>query len=203
MAFGPWHPQLAQHIICDDYPTGLVFKVLTPGEEPFIAAYPHAAQGSCALAFPQSGAGAFPASRPRSVEYTYYHSFSSAPLAGVTRATVFRPLEGEGGGDHCRGIVFEYENGARRAVGECRLGHDRFDIYEAPRAMRMSQTTIVELNPKSIPSRVEREAWKVGFVNEEVGEDADPSDGWKTHQMRGVLHFWFHRDKGILRIVTE
>lgn len=203
MSFGPWHPQLAPHITCDDYPTGLIFKVLALGEEPFMAAYPHAAQDSCTRAFPQSSAGAFPASRPRSMEYMYFHSFSSAPLAGVTRATVFRPLEGEGGGDHCRGIVLEYENGARRAVGECRLGHDRFDVYKTPRAMRVSQTTIVELNPKSIPSRVDREAWKVGFVNEEVGEDANPSDGWKTHQMEGVLHFWFHRDMGILRIVPK
>lgn len=44
--------------------------------------------------------------------------YSSAPLAGVVKATVFLA---DAKYPYCRGIMFTYANGSRRTVGECRV----------------------------------------------------------------------------------
>lgn len=186
MPSGKWHLELLGHsIISDNYPRVLVFKVRAPGEEPFFTTYPQTAPSKGTLNLPQSS--------PPTLPFNYLRNrgranLSSAPLAGVTCATVFRPLENEGWEDHCRGIIFKYENGAQRAVGECRLGYDRCDLYETPRIIRMNQTT---------------QAWKVDFADKEIGEDVDSEDGWTPYQMKGVLHFWFLGPTNALEIVTE
>ncbi|KAE8442169.1 hypothetical protein EG329_003757 [Mollisiaceae sp. DMI_Dod_QoI] len=46
--------------------------------------------------------------------------FSSAPLESVTRVKIFYNEEN----GHCRGILFDYDNGAQQALGQCRLGVD-------------------------------------------------------------------------------
>lgn len=45
----------------------------------------------------------------------------------MVRATVFRSEHGPS-----TGMVFDYENGARRAVGQCRLGVDAATAFDAP-----------------------------------------------------------------------
>lgn len=61
--------------------------------------------------------------------------FSEAPLERVARVAVFwhelthkRPSREF----YCTGLLFEYEDGSERAVGECRLGVEFCQIYEKP-----------------------------------------------------------------------
>ena len=54
-------------------------------------------------------------------------TITSAPLAGVVSVTVFYIGETE----NCRGLLFTYENGGQRTVGQCRVGLDRCTKLES------------------------------------------------------------------------
>lgn len=68
--------------------------------------------------------------------------FSDAPLEGVVRAAVYRRklvtlLATQK--YYCTGILFTYENGGQRAVGECRVKVDECEVYEKPVEMVFSR----------------------------------------------------------------
>ncbi|KAI1416945.1 hypothetical protein F5Y13DRAFT_102682 [Hypoxylon sp. FL1857] len=54
-------------------------------------------------------------------------NFSSASLQNTIRVQVFADEHG-----YCRGILLDYSNGARRALGQCRVGVDLAKCYTAP-----------------------------------------------------------------------
>jgi hypothetical protein len=94
--------------------------------------------------------------------------FSSAPLEAVRSAVVFtRPGMG------CRGILFEYEGGAQRAVGECRVGVDD------------SKATT---SPSCLCILVNEHLVDVVFAK---GDHQHQREGWECHVMSGILEFWF------------
>ncbi|EWG36251.1 hypothetical protein FVEG_14642 [Fusarium verticillioides 7600] len=71
---------------------------------------------------------------PRTTSSTITHSCSCVllrtqiPLQGTTRIDVFTCKAT----DLCRGMLFGYEDGAQRAVGQCRLGIDNVTTYINP-----------------------------------------------------------------------
>ena len=64
-------------------------------------------------------------------------NFSSAPL----QATKFIQVFHQESSALCKGILTEYESGAQRAVGECRIGADPYDIYTKPPVLHILETT--------------------------------------------------------------
>ena len=58
-------------------------------------------------------------------------NFSAAPLDNVALAKVFH----QEGRSYCRGLLFVYQDGAQRALGDCRVGVDPYETYETPRTL--------------------------------------------------------------------
>ncbi|KAG5794703.1 hypothetical protein H9Q69_006230 [Fusarium xylarioides] len=54
--------------------------------------------------------------------------YSQAPVKGIVRVDVYY---NEANG-YCRGLLLEYDNGAQRALGQCRVRVDPFKAYEKP-----------------------------------------------------------------------
>ncbi|PNP80040.1 hypothetical protein FNYG_06750 [Fusarium nygamai] len=79
---------------------------------------------------------------PRTTSSTITHSCSCAllrtqvPLQGTTRIDVFT-CKATG---LCRGMLFGYEDGAQRAVGQCRMGIDNATTYINPTRICYSDT---------------------------------------------------------------
>lgn len=114
---------------------------------------------------------------PKSMGYTTY--FSSAPMAEVHRVDVFEDRETR----LCRGILFEYQNGGSRAVGQCRLGVDVRREYELP----------LTISFRSIE----------GGILVRLGECpcTHPREGWECCSLgAGTLYFWFAEKCSALKI---
>lgn len=80
--------------------------------------------------------------------------FSDASLESVVHASVFRrKLVRPSQPDkyYCMGISFTYQNGGKRAVGECRIGVDGCVDYEKPVEMFHDHFSVglAEWRPKS------------------------------------------------------
>ncbi|KAH8758031.1 hypothetical protein F5883DRAFT_357265, partial [Diaporthe sp. PMI_573] len=66
--------------------------------------------------------------QPRQQDTRSLVYFSSAPVAKVTSIHVFRQF----GCLLCQGILFKYENGGQRAIGQCRIGDDKSNKCAQP-----------------------------------------------------------------------
>lgn len=100
-------------------------------------------------------------------------SYSSAPLSDVIRAQVFYE---RGRASVCRGIVLEYSNGSKRALGQCKLGVDQIE-----ECMEPAQICYYSPGKNSVQVKVSNGSLHAGH-----GEA-----GWTCCLMRGVLEFWF------------
>jgi hypothetical protein len=112
--------------------------------------------------------------------------YSSASLEDVRCAKAFRNEAG-----HCMGVLFEYRNGAQRALGQCRIGLDSVECCESPSRVRFRETWyyLSKSRPKCPAARVE---FSPGFKNE------DDDDDWTYHDMQGVLEFWFTAEEALV-----
>ena len=90
----------------------------------------------------------------------------------------------------CVGIVCEYATGARRALGECRVGVGEFVTYERPSRFcfedTFSETKTPEVTVKRHASRVECR---------ELCEPHEHAAGdWHCHLMTGHIGMWFDHE---------
>jgi hypothetical protein len=107
---------------------------------------------------------------------------SSAPLARVSAATVFFDKETE----LCLGILFQYENGGLRAVGQCRLGFDPYKKYAEPLTMCSRIVTLSKDGWRGniLGNRIEFGGWR-------PHEQHPEEDGWECRSLQGTLIFYF------------
>lgn len=107
--------------------------------------------------------------------------FSWAPLSGIRSIRTFYD-EGTG---LCRGIIFQYENGGLRAVGQCRLHVDSSTLVVRPSVLCFQLTSY--FTSPNTPSRQ--------GVRVDLGADATHQhigNGWKCLRLgSGVLTFSF------------
>ncbi len=114
----------------------------------------------------------------------------AAPLKNVASLTLFyarlqpKTLDAK----YCRGILLEYENGGQRAIGECRIGVDQYQIYRKP-----SRICYRYLSLNVTPSTWEttRTAMKVEGGSDDESDHTNEEEGWKCCGMQGRLDFWF------------
>ncbi|KAJ4003793.1 hypothetical protein NW752_011916 [Fusarium irregulare] len=121
-------------------------------------------------------------SNPATIPHVQYYS---APLQNVRSMNV---LEDDGG--KCNGLLLEYNNGAQRALGNCRLGVDRMVKYWKP--SRFCQMG----GPLGSP--------RLGISYVEAGNNDEHEhelQGWTCSPFKGVVEFWFSKDHSIIRIV--
>lgn len=122
-----------------------------------------------------------------------YNSY--APLERVVKAHVFTDNEA----DRCRGILLEYEDGTKRALGQCRLGFDLVRCYENP-------TTFCYLPVEPIYKEnrgYQDKGIQVTF-DSETGPFAEQDTAkWEIYPMKGTLQFAFHNLETIVKIHDE
>ncbi|KAL6698071.1 hypothetical protein J3F84DRAFT_366414 [Trichoderma pleuroticola] len=121
--------------------------------------------------------------------------FSSASLDNVSNVCVFNDALTK----LCKGIMIEYNNGLKRALGQCRLGLDLVQRYSRPLNLSYAITTYKPL----------REYY--GELPKSVHVTFDPQDDlyhdnelkWEHHKMRGQLCFWFTACEVILQVSQD
>ncbi|KAK3943303.1 hypothetical protein QBC46DRAFT_44724 [Diplogelasinospora grovesii] len=136
-------------------------------------------------------------------------SLSWASLDSVRQVKVFFD-EDLGSSGACRGLLFEYENGGQRAVGQCRIGVDPNRIYGGSTNDRPSHLCCVPMAPLRLPgTKQEVSPLKIVFdasssssSNRELGHSHDRGEGdWACFPMKGRLIFWLRA--GEVRINIE
>ncbi|KAM0346229.1 hypothetical protein ACHAPU_005654 [Fusarium lateritium] len=118
-------------------------------------------------------------------------NLSSAPLENVTRVQV---LEDDDSG-FCKAILLDYGNGARRALGNCRLGIDRAKTYLRPSHICYRAAGHASGIRRDIPA-----------VRVEAGCNANhdhEEDGWVCSMMEGTMEFWFSKEQSVVRVVQS
>ncbi|KAH6874069.1 hypothetical protein B0T10DRAFT_415763 [Thelonectria olida] len=181
---GPCHTgQHRDMVLSQSQPRLLIYNTADFGPATIFGAYSwerHANRGFAPFEYPQ----------PDKV-LIQHANFSSAPLNGVTTMRVFYDQEKES----CRAILFDYENGARRAVGSCRLGIDLVATYVKPvRICRFPSTYL------PIGSGTRRQG--VRIVGGCDGDTDCHGTGWVCSEMEGVLEFWSLGPDSAVRIHT-
>lgn len=105
-------------------------------------------------------------------------SYSSAPLTDVIRTQVFHEEEGS----RCRGILLEYRNGSKRALGQCKVGVDQNQECTEPACICYRNS--FGNGQQSVQVHISKER---SHRHEE--------EDWICCNMRGVLEFWFSNKK--------
>ncbi|KAI7764104.1 hypothetical protein LZL87_006486 [Fusarium oxysporum] len=107
---------------------------------------------------------------------------SVAPLKDVTGIQVLEDENFE-----CKGMIFDYSNGAQRALGDCRFGHYRVKTYVRPRRLCYCH---VQPTPAIMRG-----------VHVEIGSESDHAhsgDDWKCSEMEGNIEFWFSKEHSVI-----
>ncbi|KAL7953915.1 hypothetical protein V8C34DRAFT_295674 [Trichoderma compactum] len=133
---------------------------------------------SSAASAEQEAADALPAFTFRQQPFSAAN-YSSAPLNDVIRTQLFH----ERGSPTCRGIILEYRNGAKRALGQCRLGIDRTEECTEP--VRFCYSNSLIGGRQSVQVHIAKDS-----------SHTHEGGGWICCMMRGDLEFWFTNKEG-------
>jgi hypothetical protein len=127
----------------------------------------------------------------------HYRNHFYASLEGVVYAQVFSDQEN----GRCTGILLEYYDGIKRALGQCRLGFDAVRCYERPTKFCYMPITIPREDPASVspPYRQVHVAFDTGTG---LSVEQDPAK-WEICRMKGILKFTFDEKDTILEIRDE
>lgn len=116
--------------------------------------------------------------------------FSSASLENVQNIFVFTDDLTK----LCKGIMIEYSNSLKRALGQCRLGLDSVQKYNRPLKFSYGTTKSIWKRHKSV---------YVSFDLENDLHLRDKKLSWKHYEMRGQLSFWFTAHDVALRVSQD
>ena len=118
--------------------------------------------------------------------------FSSAPLGMISSASILYDEET----GLCRGILFEYENGGLRTVGQYRLHVDPSKKkYMRPSTICFRTTTCLTRD-----WRREFRGIHVEFGPCDSRHKHLPDDGWLCRALGGTLVFWFSSRHSMMTI---
>lgn len=121
-----------------------------------------------------------------------WHS-SWAPLEHVSKVHVFYCDDGLS----CRGLLFTYESGAQRALGQCRLQVDKCREYLSPsRFCSLSTTT---LQPEWMEVDCCR-GLQIVFIDGHEHTGSHSEDSWKCFSMTGTLYFYFSAEEAVITV---
>lgn len=119
---------------------------------------------------------------------------SSAPLENVKHTQVFHHPET----GHCLGVILEYLNGGRRALGQCRIGVDPFVQTQEPTSFTYSETSYCIQNTRREISRV-----FMAFFGREVSCSAPSPCCWERYAMGGIIQMWFTEDQSGVTLFAD
>ncbi|KFA81328.1 hypothetical protein S40288_08298 [Stachybotrys chartarum IBT 40288] len=137
-----------------------------------------------------------PFGHPECIIPPFQNAYPSwAPLENVIGLQVFYNEEN----GFCRGLLLEYENGAQRALGQCRIGVDPVHVYINPTHICFLRTTYSPARaPTYSPPRtpLQLKTVRVGCAS---GEHNHDEKGWVCSGMAANLEFWFTNEQTDLR----
>ncbi|KAL7905387.1 hypothetical protein GGI35DRAFT_460585 [Trichoderma velutinum] len=113
-------------------------------------------------------------------QFTYY---SWASLDGVSSVVIFYEDDTE----FCRGLMFYYENGARRTVGDCRVQMDREATVDKPTQICYRTKIPESENGENGIGSVCK--LRVEFEHHHGHDD----ERWHCLPFRGIMRFWIAR----------
>ncbi|KAL7950230.1 hypothetical protein V8C42DRAFT_309859 [Trichoderma barbatum] len=113
--------------------------------------------------------------------------FSSASLEEVLKAHVFSDKRR----NLCKGILLEYENGSKRALGQCRLGWDRVQSWRKPLSMFFAYASYQFTMPDDAYRPHSHRSVQVTFDSESDHVDEDGELDPNFYPMKGCINFWF------------
>lgn len=107
---------------------------------------------------------------------------SVARLEGLVRVSIYQSRDS----GFCAGLLMEYEDGAQRALGSCRLGVDPVTTCSQPTHVCFSSTTLTDPDITYPVARVEA-------LTQEEGKDHTHPKGWTCCAVSwgGSLEVWF------------
>ncbi|KAM0560011.1 hypothetical protein ACHAPJ_003968 [Fusarium lateritium] len=182
VSVGPYH--LGKHrdvVLSQSSPKLLIYSAADVGPATVFGTYPRERHDDAFPSFRHPWSN-----KPPLHEHV---NLSSAPLKDVTRMQV---LEDEESG-FCKAILLEYGNGARRALGNCRLGIDR--------ARTCLNPSRICYRPSGHASGIRRDIPAVR-VQAACGSTHHHDEGdWICSAMEGVVEFWFSREQSVIRLV--
>ncbi|KFA79697.1 hypothetical protein S40288_09316, partial [Stachybotrys chartarum IBT 40288] len=139
-----------------------------------------------------------PFGHPECIIPPFQNAYPSwAPLQNVIGLQVFYSEEN----GFCRGLLLEYENGAQRALGQCRIGLDPVHAYINPTHICFLHITYsLPRAPTYSPPRtpLQLKAVRVGCAS---GEHNHDEEGWVCSDMATNLEFWFTNEQTDLRAI--
>lgn len=119
--------------------------------------------------------------------------FSISPLTGTSHIRVFNNDEESG---FCIGTLLEFNNGAQRSLGQCRIGIDPSKDFERPshvcfRRASYTKRGISGLLLATMLTATDRHTHNHG------------SENWTCFKMHGELEFWFSPYETKLTVVAD
>lgn len=126
--------------------------------------------------------------------------YSFAPLKDVVRISIYRSTKRK----LCRGILLEYQNGAQRSLGQCRLGVDKGKHYTKPTRLCFRPTTYDGAWPNRPRYPVPGGHQKVTVVRcMTESHHTHDKGGWTCCRLEGELEFWFSEGETSLKYIKE
>ncbi|KAL3601913.1 hypothetical protein FPOAC2_06201 [Fusarium poae] len=135
----------------------------------------------------------FPHPRFSNPPINYHANISSAPLENVVIVWV-RENENQ----YCHGILLEYSNGAQRALGGYRVGNDLPGTDSVKKYMKPSR--ICYRGPQDEVAGAGRLSHNFVVNASDDHDHYHDAAGWTCNSLRGVLEFWFSRERSVIRI---
>ncbi|KAL7922289.1 hypothetical protein ACQKWADRAFT_84373 [Trichoderma austrokoningii] len=121
--------------------------------------------------------------------------FSSAPLEGILNVHVF------GMWGFCKGILIEYEDGSKRALGQCRLGLDDVQSWHRPLSMHFVSAGYERNVCDLVRETRKSSSAQVTFDSESSHITEDGSLEENYYELKGRLNFWFTYNEVELQLV--
>lgn len=118
--------------------------------------------------------------------------FSLAPLEGARRVCVFNHRQT----GLCMGILLEYNNGAQRSLGQCRVDVDPVEYYMKPARICFRRQAYTR--PGTSTSLQVTMVKSTGTC-----EHSHDEQGWTCFAMRGELEFWFSHEETKLTAIVD
>ncbi len=184
IALGPCYTDQYRDIILSQFnPRLFIYNTVDRGPATFFGTFsPESANSSSFSPFQRPPLDAGPLNRA---------NLGVAPLKDVASIRIFYVKET----GFCRGIWFDYKNGARRAVGSCQMGAHPSKTYLDPSRICYCPATYhkVQLNAP-------RQAVRVESGGDTVHRHQDP---WVCSTLEGSLEFWFSEIETTIRVMAD
>ncbi|KAH8129422.1 hypothetical protein LI328DRAFT_163056 [Trichoderma asperelloides] len=120
---------------------------------------------------------------------------SSASLENVLSISIFTDKLTK----LCKGIMIEYNNGLKRALGQCRLGMDSVHRYQNPSSISYAST----YQPTCGKHKLSCKGVHVVFDSQNQLNVQDRELIWEHYEMRGQLYFWFTTHEVYLKVSQD